>query len=295
MENNDGLVQNSNAEPFDKEKWATQKREERKVVYQMIDDAAVAAVSSGEKFQAFLNIQAQFDRYSASNALLIAHQCPDATQLADFAAWKNTGVHIKKGACAINRLEPGQEYTNQDGTVTTSYKVKKVFELSQTTALQKHETLVSHDKKLLLNALVDHRPCEIEVSDDLPERVNVLYQPADNKIYVRQGTDAEPLFRGLAQEIAKVHLKQKKLTCCNPAFTAYSVAYVLCRKNQLSCETFRFDRMPAEFGGMDAKSARQELSTIRRVSNVMIGDMNRVLDTHDRKQPQRENANREER
>jgi len=71
MENNDGLVQNSNAEPFDKEKWATQKREERKVVYQMIDDAAVAAVSSGEKFQAFLNIQAQFDRYSASNALLI--------------------------------------------------------------------------------------------------------------------------------------------------------------------------------------------------------------------------------
>ena len=62
----------------------------------MIDDAAVAAVSSGEKFQAFLNIQAQFDRYSASNALLIAHQCPDATQLADFAAWKNTGVHIKE-------------------------------------------------------------------------------------------------------------------------------------------------------------------------------------------------------
>ena len=59
MENNDGLVQNSNAEPFDKEKWAKQKREERKVVYQMIDDAAVAAVSSGEKFQAFLNIQAQ--------------------------------------------------------------------------------------------------------------------------------------------------------------------------------------------------------------------------------------------
>ena len=46
---------------------------------------------------------------------------------------------------------------------------------------------------------------------------------------------------------------------------------------------------------LDAKSARQELSTIRRVSNVMIGDMNRVLDTHDRKQPQRENANREER
>lgn len=295
MENSDGLVQNSNAEPFDKEKWVEQKREERKAVYQMIDDAAVAAVSSGEKFQVFLNIQARFDRYSASNALLIAHQCPDATRLADFAAWKDAGVYIKKGASTINLLEPGKEYTKPDGTVKTSYKVKKVFDVSQTTALQKHETLVSHDKKLLLNALIDHRPCEIEVSDDLPERVNVLYQPADNKIYVRQGMEAEPLFRGLAQEIAKVHLKQKNLTCCNPAFTAYSVAYVLCRKNQLSCEAFRFDRMPVEFGSMDAKSARQELGTIRRVSNMMIGGMNRVLDAHDRKQPQKENANREER
>lgn len=125
MENYDGLFENNNAEPFDKGKWVEQKREERKAVYQMIDDAATAAVSSGEQFQLFLNVQAQFDRYSASNALLIAHQCPDATQLADFAAWKNTGVHIKKGACAINLLEPGQEYTNQDGTVKTSYKVKR--------------------------------------------------------------------------------------------------------------------------------------------------------------------------
>lgn len=295
MENYDGLFENNNAEPFDKEKWVEQKREERKAVYQMIDDAAIAAVSSGKQFQVFLNVQARFDRYSVSNVLLIAHQFPEATRLADFNTWKKEGVYIKKGESTINLLEPGKEYTKPDGTVKTSYKVKKVFDVSQTTALQRHETTVSRDKRLLLNALVDHRPCEIEVSENLPERVNVLYQPADNKIYVRQGTDAEPLFRGLAQEIAKVHLKQKKLTCCNPAFTAYSVAYVLCRKNQLSCETFRFDRMPAEFGGMDAKSARQELSTIRRVSNVMIGDMNRVLDTHDRKQPQRENANREER
>ena len=53
MENNDGLVQNSNAEPFDKEKWAKQKREERKVVYQMIDmqrSRQSAAVRSFRRF-----------------------------------------------------------------------------------------------------------------------------------------------------------------------------------------------------------------------------------------------------
>ena len=107
-----------------------------------------------------------------------------------------------------------------------------MFDVSQTTALQKHETLVSHDKKLLLNALVDHRPCEIEVSDDLPERVNVLYQPADNKIYVRQGTEAEPLFRGLAQEIAKVHLKQKKTDLLQPCL--YGIFGCVCAVQEKS-------------------------------------------------------------
>ena len=102
----------------------TQKREERKVVYQMIDDAAVAAVSSGEKFQAFLNIQAQFDRYSASNALLIAHQCRMQRSWQTLLPGR-TLVFTSRRACAINLLEPGQEYTNQDGTVKTSYKVKR--------------------------------------------------------------------------------------------------------------------------------------------------------------------------
>ena len=104
MENYDGLFENNNAEPFDKGKWVEQKREEREAVYQMIDDAATAAVSSGEQFQLFLNVQARFDRYSASNVLLIAHQRPDATRLADFAAWKDVGVHIKKGESTINLL-----------------------------------------------------------------------------------------------------------------------------------------------------------------------------------------------
>lgn len=108
MENYDGLFENNNAEPFDKGKWLEQKREEREAVYQMIDDAATAAVSSGEQFQLFLNVQARFDRYSASNVLLIAHQRPDATRLADFAAWKDAGVHIKKGESTITGLEENQ-------------------------------------------------------------------------------------------------------------------------------------------------------------------------------------------
>lgn len=37
-------------------------------------------------FQPYLDVQARFDRYSVSNAVLIAAQCPEATRLADFDA-----------------------------------------------------------------------------------------------------------------------------------------------------------------------------------------------------------------
>lgn len=44
------------------------------------------------------------DRYSATNALLIYKQCPEATQLKDFDGWREENVRIKKGAKSISIL-----------------------------------------------------------------------------------------------------------------------------------------------------------------------------------------------
>ena len=106
---------------FDKEEWAAQKKQEREDAYAKIDETAGRMSNDGELFQTYLDVQARFDRYSVGNAILITAQRPEATQLADSKSWKDNGVYIKKGEVGIILLEPGEEFTREDGSVGVSY------------------------------------------------------------------------------------------------------------------------------------------------------------------------------
>ena len=143
---------------FDRDAWAAKKQQEREGVYLMIDTFADEMSGDGSLFQTYLDVQARFDRYSVSNAILIAAQCPEATKLADFDHWKESGVYVKRGADAITILEPGKEYEKDDGSTGVSYNVKKVFDISQTRAGQQPAPTVARDERLLLKALMNNAP-----------------------------------------------------------------------------------------------------------------------------------------
>ena len=145
--------------PFDKDAWAAKKQAERESVYEMIDRYATDMGGDGGLFRAYLDVQARFDLYSVSNAILIAAQCPEATKLADFDHWKESGVYVKRGADAITILEPGKEYEKDDGSTGVSYNVKKVFDISQTNSRQRAVPPVTRDERLLLKALMNNAPC----------------------------------------------------------------------------------------------------------------------------------------
>ena len=85
-------------QPFDKTVWAARKQAEREGVYAMIDSYTQDMGREGGLLQAYLDVQARFDLYSVSNAILIAAQCPEATRLADFDSWKASGVYVRHGA-----------------------------------------------------------------------------------------------------------------------------------------------------------------------------------------------------
>ena len=191
---------------FNKEEWAAQKKQERESAFAMIDETAQRMANDGSRFQSYLDVQARFDRYSVGNAVLITAQKADATQLSDFKGWKNNGVFIKKGESGIVLLEPGEEYTKEDGTVGVSYNSKKVFDISQTTAKAKDRPAMKRDERLLLKAIIHNAPCPIEISQKLPENINAVYRPDDKKIYVRPGLEAGDIFRGISQELAHAHL-----------------------------------------------------------------------------------------
>ena len=147
-------------------------------------------------------------------------------------------------------------------------------------------------QRLLLKALMNDAPCRFAISNELPESVNVAYHPQEHTVYVRQGLDASTIFRGLAQELARAHMDRDGIACDSPDFTAYSVSYMLCKRNGVSVEGFSFERLPESYAGMDARALRAEAGVMRDVAGSISADMNRLFAAQEKAQKNRDNAAR---
>lgn len=299
MENFDDLFQSVPAkgarretDEFDKDAWAAQKQAEREAVYEMIDDTLSLMGRNGQVFQSYLDVQARFDRYSPNNAALIAAQMPEATRLADFNTWKKEGLYVRRNEEAVKILEPGKEYERDDGTIGISYDVKRVFDVSQTNSRKKTEPVTKRDDRLLLKALMNNAPCNMEMSDTLPENVNARYDPEKDTVLLRSGLDAPALFRGLAQGIARAFVEKDYPDCIHAGFSAYCVSYMLCKRNGVSADAFSFDRLPDAFSTLEPQELRAQLDIIREISGEISMDMYRVFAAQDKAQKQRDDGAR---
>ena len=119
------------SKPFDKEQWADQKQAQRKEAYELIDNTCSEMMSSGDSFRQYLDVQGRFDRYSVNNAILVSAQMPEATQLKEKAAWKQSRVYVNKDAQKVVILEPSKEYTRDDGSKAVGYNAKEVYDISE--------------------------------------------------------------------------------------------------------------------------------------------------------------------
>lgn len=286
MNNFDDILESSaarnnlNDQPFDKDAWAEKKQAERQAVYEMADTAAAEVCADGEKFRAYLDTQTRFDRYSVTNALLILAQMPEATQLKDFDGWKDAGASIKRQQKGISILEPGEEYTREDGTIGTSYNVKKVFDISQTTARAKAQPTVSVDDRLLLKALIHRPPVPIQMVDELPGNMGALYDHDQQVIFVRRGMDAPNIFHSVSMELAHAEIASARedYTRDSAAFPAYCASYMLCRKNGVDVRGYDFGNLPESLRESDPQTQRAALSEIRDTAAGISARMSRVLE-----------------
>ena len=106
MTNDFNVQKNNPSLRLSKEEYVEKKKAEKDAIYKLIDDTAKQVVNDPTKFADFLDTQSKFDRYSATNTLLIYAQNPGATQLKDFTDWTKDNVKIKKGTKSISILEP---------------------------------------------------------------------------------------------------------------------------------------------------------------------------------------------
>ena len=274
------------SEEFDKEAWAAQKKAERDEVYALADATAEEVCKDSGKFRDYLDVQANFRHYSATNALLILAFNKDARKLGDKDYWRDQGVYIKRQEFGrpIKIIESNGEYTRDDGSIGVSYNIKKVYDISQTTSRIKAQPPVSYDERALLNALIYKHPVPIQSVDDLPDDMGALYDHDQKAIFVCRGMGASDLFYQVAKALAHAELAitSEDYSYSNADFKAHCVSYILCKEfgiktDNLSFSPADFD-IPKELSEAEPQEIRTELSEIRDTAYDISSRMARSLE-----------------
>lgn len=258
--------------------WKAEKSEERKEVFRMLDISTKEILESPMRFKNYLKLQGQFDRYSVTNVLLINKQKPAATKLKDFDGWAKEDRHIIKGMHAIKILQP-EKYTMQDGREGTSYQVKKIFDVSQVTGVEKSAFPTGRDR--MVTTLVRALPYQVKEVESLDfDNNGAYYQEDEQCLYVVSGARNNQYFlQFLTMEIGYAEIKNQFIHMDDPManFMAKCVACEVCGRYGQNVDPFEFDDIPDDWKKLEPKDLRKRLNDVREASNRIIARTNEVL------------------
>ena len=263
--------------PFDKEQWAAQKQAQRKEAYELIDNTCSEMMISGDSFRQYLDVQGRFDRYSVNNAILVSAQMPEATQLKEKAAWKQSRVYVNKDAQKVVILEPSKEYTRGDGSKAVGYNAKEVYDISETSAKDRQEAQEKKSMRELVSALIDASPVPFVPVADL--EMPAYYDSEQQSIFIRTGLNEEQLFVSMAKEVSAAVFDFKHNESREASeFKSYCVAYMVSSRYGVDTRGFNFSRLPKELAETDTQAFKGELGSMRDVLGEIQSEMYKSME-----------------
>ena len=265
------------SKPFDKAEWAAQKQAQRQEAYEMIDNTCSEMMADGESFRQYLDVQGRFDRYSVANAVLVSAQMPEATQLKDYNAWKQSRVYVNKDAQKIVILEPSKEYTRDDGSKAVGYNAKVVYDISETSAKDRQQAQEPKTMRELVSAMIDASPVPFVPVVDL--EIPAYYDSKQQTIFIKTGLTEEQLFVSMAKEVSAAVFDFKHNESRDASdFKSFCVAYMVSTRYGVDTRGFSFDRLSREFSEMDTQVFKGELGSMRDVLGEIQSDMFKSLE-----------------
>ena len=265
------------SKPFDKEQWAAQKQAQRKEAYELIDNTCSEMMADGESFRQYLDVQGRFDRYSVANAVLVSAQMPEATQLKEKAAWKQSRVYVNKDAQKVVILEPSKEYTRGDGSKAVGYNAKEVYDISETSAKDRQEAQEKKSMREIVSALIDASPVPFVPVADL--EMPAYYDSEQQSIFIRTGLNEEQLFVSMAKEVSAAVFDFKHNESREASeFKSYCVAYMVSTRYGVDTRGFNFSRLPKELAETDTQMFKGELNSMRDVLGEIQSEMYKSLE-----------------
>lgn len=245
-----------------RESYAEKKRAELSDLYSILNDETKKIASDQEAFRTYLDVQAHFDRYSVSNAILIAAQFPKALQLKTFDEWQKTETRIRKGERSIKILEP-HEYRTNGGEVKKGYRVKKLFDVSQTdTEIQK--PYIEHMTRELLKSLLKASTVSFEAVEMLEDGKHAVYEHSQRMIYVKRGLSDDEFFKAVTLEIVHARIASKESEYRRNLYEKKSsaIAYMLQQKYGLEEKNTAL-QIPEELSEKNGRDIKKELFGMR--------------------------------
>ena len=270
MENYDNLFEQQpeqTEQPFDREVWVQQKREQRQELYDLIEKMSEKTLTDPSALSDYLNMQARLGKTSVANTLLVVAQKPDATFIANYDDWQKRGRSVKRGEKAALVLEANGEYERPDGTMGVNFDVKRVFDISQTYGKPIRER-TAPPIKTALKAITTNVPVPVKLSEGISQSVGAMYSEKDKTIYVAKGVEGNNLFFALSRELARAHSGANTFVCdcaANVACLRYGVPAKYC------------DRIPDEIAALESREKRSALNIVRDAACEIIERVDRNL------------------
>jgi len=232
-------------------------------------DELAAALDRGQSQQliTYLATMARFHRYSLRNVVLIARQCPDATRIAGFQAWKAMGRFVRRGQRAIVILAPivyrrearpedaQRSEPREDGAEAQElrgFKAVHVFDISQTEGEPLPDVVRvagdPGDYTERLSKFIDARGITLRY-EPLPRGTDGVFR--SGTITVRPGLPAAEEFAVLVHELAHAMLHRGQRAALSDSVCeteAEAVAFVVSRAIGLDMSTQSSDYIQLHAG-----------------------------------------------
>ncbi|MCK4340432.1 MAG: DUF1738 domain-containing protein [Phycisphaerae bacterium] len=243
-------------------------------------DELMAAVETGHsaRLTAYLSMMARFHQYSLGNVLLIGLQCPQASRVGGYHAWKQLGRRVRKGERGIRILVPvvhRRKSDDEDAVRVVAFRTACVFDVSQTEGKPLPELgRVGGDPGTFagrLKALVADHGIELEYMD---LAAGVDGWSSGGRIGIRHGLSRAEEFSVLVHEFAHELLHRSKADRGARAVReteAEAVAFVVCEAIGLDTNTAAADYIHLYDGNRD--TLLTSLGRIQRTASTIIAGL----------------------
>ncbi len=242
-------------------------------------EQGVRELAQSQEWQRYLRYQSRFHRYSANNVLLIAAQCPDATQVASFGAWRAMGRAVRRGERAIWILAPilVRARDERDATELRGFRPVPVFDVSQTEGSVLPAPCVplagasgaEHYDALVAVA----RSWDFSVLDH--DFVGGVHGDCDHRVRrlrVERRDPPSQRVKTLAHELAHGFLHAQVVSRAEAELEAESVAFVVCHALGIDSGCYSFGYLATWAGGGDSAvvALRAAAGRIERAARAIL-------------------------